>query len=53
MKYLQTMVYYAAVLIKFTYYAQIMLKNKNCAQSIINIYIQVCINRSLLIADNL
>ena len=29
-----------------------MLKNKNCAQSIINIYIQIYMNKSLLLADN-
>ena len=34
---------FAAVLIKFTYYDQMMLKNKNCAWCIITIYIQVII----------
>ena len=32
---------------------KIMLKNKNCTQSIITIYIQIGMNKSLLIADNL
>ena len=31
---------------------KIMLKNKNCAQSIITIYIQIYMNKSLLVADN-
>ena len=31
----------------------IMLKNKNCAWSIITIFIQIYMNKSLLIADNI
>ena len=32
---------------------KIMLKNKNCAQSIITICIQICMNKSLFIADHI
>ena len=45
---------YAAVLIKFTYYAQnYAQENKNCAYSFITICIQICMNDPLLISDNL
>ena len=30
-----------------------MLKNKNCAKPIVTSYIQICMNKSLLMADNL
>ena len=36
-----------------SYNLPIMLKNKNRAQSIITICIQICINKSLFIADNI
>ena len=43
---------YAALLINLPIMLKIMLKNKNCAQSIITICIQIYMNKSLLVADN-
>ena len=44
---------YAAVLIKFTYYAQNYAQEYELCLVIITIYLQICMNKSLLIADNL
>ena len=43
----------AAVLKNLPIMLKIILKNKNCAWSIITIIIQICIKKSLIIADNL